>query len=111
MKIALEMDKHPALKVYWPVTLTPEVLKRVEEFALVCDPIHFVDRILPRPLLILVAKHDELIPAEASQMLIDAAHAKEPENVKRMDTGHVLTPAAIFDVRDFFLAHLGKRTR
>ena len=109
VKIAQEIDKHPTLKAYWPVTLTPEVMKRVEEFALVCDPIHFVGKILPRPLLILVAKHDELIPPEASQMLIDAAHAKEPENVKRMDTTHVLSPTVIFDVRKFFTDHLGKR--
>ncbi len=109
VKIAQEIDKHPALKVYWPVTLTPEVMKRVEEFALVCDPIHFVGKILPRPLLIIVANHDELIPPEASQMLIDAAHAKEPGQVKRMDTGHVLTPAVIFDVRKFFTDQLGKR--
>jgi uncharacterized protein len=110
VKIAQELDKHPALKAYWPVTLTPEVMKRVEEFALVCDPVHFVGKILPRPLLIIVAKHDELIPPEASQMLVEAAHADEQKNVKRMETGHVLTPAVIFDVRDFFVQHLGKRT-
>jgi hypothetical protein len=109
VKIAQELDKHPALKVYWPVTLTPEVMKRVEEFATVCDPVHFVGKILPRPLLIIVAKHDELIPPEASQMLVDAAHAKEGENVKRMETGHILSPAVIFDVRNFFNTHLGKR--
>ncbi len=107
--IAQELDKHPGLKKYWPVTLTPEVMKRVEEFALVCDPIHFVGKILPRPLLILVAKHDELIPPEASQMLVDAAHAKEPENVRRMDTGHVLSPVVIFDVKKFFNDQLGGR--
>ena len=111
VKIAQELDKHPALKTYWPVTLTPEVMKRVEEFAMICDPVHFVGKILPRPLLIIVAKHDELIPPESSQMLIDAARAKESENVKRMETGHVLTPAVIFDVRDFFVEHLGKRTQ
>ncbi|HLJ54958.1 MAG TPA: acetylxylan esterase [Chthonomonadaceae bacterium] len=110
VKIAQELDKHPALKAYWPVTLTPEVMKRVEEFALVCDPIHFVGNILPRPLLIIVAKHDELIPPEASQMLIDAAHANEAINVKRMETSHVLAPAVIFDVRAFFIQHLGQRT-
>jgi dienelactone hydrolase len=110
VKIAQELDKHPALKKYWPVTLTPEVMKRVEEFATVCDPVHFVGKILPRPLLIIVAKHDELIPPEASQTLVDAAHAKEGENVKRMETGHVLNPVVIFDVRKFFNDHFGKRT-
>lgn len=109
VKIAQELDRHPALKAYWPVKLTPEVMKRVVEFALVCDPIHFAGRILPRPLLIIVAKHDELIPAEASQMLIDAAGANESQNVKRMDTGHILTPSVIFDIRDFCIEHLGKR--
>src|SRR5437868_9734596 len=109
VKIAQELDKHPVLKKYWPVTVTDEVMKRVEEFATVCDPIHFVGKILPRPLLIIVAKHDELIPPEASQMLIDAAHAKEPENVKRMDTGHIMNLNVIFDVRTFFNEHLGVR--
>jgi dienelactone hydrolase len=108
VKIAQELDKHPALKKYWPVTLTPEVMKRVEEFATVCDPVHFVGKILPRPLLIIVADHDELIPPEASQMLIDAAHA-QPENVKRMPTGHILAPVVLFSVRNFFNDHLGKR--
>jgi dienelactone hydrolase len=108
VKIAEEIEKHPALKRYWPVTITPEVMKRVEEFALVCDPIHFVGKVLPRPLLIIVANHDELIPREASQMLVEAAHAM-PENVMRMETGHVLTPAVIFDIKAFFIAHLGKR--
>lgn len=105
------IDKYPSLQRYWQVKISPEVIQRVEEFAFIGDPVHFVGRILPRPLLIIVAKKDELIPAESSQALIDAAKVKETEHVKRMDTGHTLTPAVIFDVRAFFQKHLGKREK
>src|SRR5476651_2113118 len=65
--------------------------KRVEEFATVCDPIHFAGNILPRPLLIIVAKHDELIPPEASQMLIDAAQiGNELRSLRRYATRFTL---------------------
>ena len=109
VNLAKNIDKYPTLREHWPLKLTPDVMQRVQDFANVADPIYFVGRILPRPLLIFVAKHDELIPPESSAMLVEAAHAREGENVKRMETGHVLTPAVIFDVRDFFNAQFGKR--
>jgi dienelactone hydrolase len=109
INIVRHIDQYPLLKKYWPVNLTPEVMRTIEEIANVTDPIHYVGRIAPRPLLIIVAKYDEIIPPEASAALVEAAHAKEPEQVKRWESGHVLHPSAIFDVRDFFVAHLGKR--
>lgn len=108
--MAKNIDKYPTLKKYWQVELTPDVIKRVEEFANVADPIYFVGRILPRPLMIYVAKHDELIPPEASVAFIRAARAVEGENVRHFDTGHVLTPSVVFDVRKFFIKQLGTRT-
>ena len=99
------IDRYPALKARWPVHVTPELLNRVEAIAAVTDPIYFVGRIAPRPLLIIVADYDEIIPPAASQALIAAAHAT-PDQVKRWPSGHVLHPNALFDIRGFFLAHL-----
>lgn len=110
LNIVKNIDRYPLIRKNWPVTVTPEVLKTMEEIVNVTDPIYFVGRILPRPLLIIVAKHDEIIPPEASQALIAAAHASERENVRRWESGHVLNPNAMFDVRNFFQAHLGRRT-
>lgn len=102
------IEKYPLLKAHWPVTVTPEVMRIVEENSQLIDPIYFVGNILPRPLLILVGKNDEVIPAASSQALIDAAHADETKNVKRWNAGHALHPSVAFDIRDFFLAHFGK---
>ena len=109
VNLVKNIDRYPVLKAHWPITITPEVLQRVEEIANVTDPIHYVGRIAPRPFLIIVAKHDEIIPPEASAALLEAAHAKEPEQVKRWASGHILHPGAVFDIRDFFVTHFGKR--
>ncbi|HZO91482.1 MAG TPA: alpha/beta fold hydrolase [Chthonomonadaceae bacterium] len=108
VNIVKNIDRYPVLKAHWPIQVTPELLRTVEDIANVTDPIYFIGRIAPRPLLIIVAKEDEIIPPEASAALIAAAHAKEPEQVKRWESGHVLNPNALFDIRDFFAAHLGK---
>ena len=109
VELAKNVDNFPNLKAHWPVKMTPAVLKRVEEIANVADPIYFVGRILPRPLLIVVAKHDELIPPVASAAFVAAAHADEATQVHRVESGHVPPTQTVFDVRDFLIAHLGKK--
>jgi dienelactone hydrolase len=104
------IDRYPLLKARFAVQITPEVMQRVEEIADVIDPIYYVGRILPRPLRIVVGKHDEIIPAEMSTALIEAAHAKEGEQVLRVDSGHVPPLTIVYDIRSFFLDNLGKPT-
>jgi dienelactone hydrolase len=102
------IDRYPNLKARFQVDITPEVMHRIEDIAAVIDPIYFVGDILPRPLMITVGIHDELIPAEMSTAIIEAAHAP-PEDVKRVNSGHIPPPSVIaFDVRNFFVKHLGK---
>jgi uncharacterized protein len=108
MEIVKHIDQYPVLKAHWPVKLTPEVLKIIESVTDVTDPIYFVGRINPRPLLILVATDDEIIPPSASEALIKAAHATD-DQVKRIVASHVLNPNVLFTIRDFFVAHYGKR--
>jgi dienelactone hydrolase len=76
--------------------------------AALTDPIHFIGRFSPRPLLVLAARKDELIPAAATQAIVSAA--KEPTRVIWYNSGHVLPPnALIVDVRAFFGQHIAKR--
>lgn len=108
--IVKHIDQYPVLKAHWPIKTTPDIMQRIEEICNVTDPIHYIGRIGPRPLLIIVAKYDEIIPPEASAALIKAAHADESTQVKRWASGHALNPTAIFDIEGFFGTHFGKRT-
>jgi cephalosporin-C deacetylase-like acetyl esterase len=102
------IDRYPNLKARFQVEISPEVMRRIEDIAAVIDPIYFVGNILPRPLMITVGIHDELIPAEMSTAIIEAAHA-QPDNVKRVNSGHIPPPTVIaYDVRNFFVQHLGR---
>jgi dienelactone hydrolase len=109
LDIVRHIDQYPVLKAHWPVKVTPQVMQTIEEVTDVTDPIYYVGRINPRPLLILVATDDEIIPPAASEALIKAAHAT-PDQVKRIVSSHVLNPMVLFPIRDFFIAHFGKRT-
>jgi cephalosporin-C deacetylase-like acetyl esterase len=109
VELAKNLEKFPNLQAHWPVKMNPEVLKRVEEISNVADPIYFVGRILPRPLVIVVARHDELIPPEASTAFINAAHADEATQVRRVESGHVPPTQTVFDMRDFLIKYLGKK--
>jgi len=109
VELAKNVDKFPNLKAHWPIVVTPEVLKRVEDIANVADPIYFVGRILPRPLLIVVGKHDELIPPEASAAFVTASHADEATQVRRVESGHIPPFPIIFPIREYFLDKLGKK--
>ncbi|HSV73186.1 MAG TPA: acetylxylan esterase [Chthonomonadales bacterium] len=77
--------------------------------ASVTDPLHFVGRFAPRPLLVLSARRDELIPVRAAEALFAAAG--EPKRQVWFESGHVLPPTALLrDARAFLLEHLGTRT-
>jgi cephalosporin-C deacetylase-like acetyl esterase len=108
--IVRHIDRYPVLKAHWPIATTPDVMRTVEQVANITDPIYYIGRIAPRPLLLLVAKYDEIIPAEASEALVRAAQNDSALEVKEINSGHVLNPNVIFDIRDFFAAHLGQRT-
>jgi cephalosporin-C deacetylase-like acetyl esterase len=108
MDIVKNLDKYPFIRAHWPVNVTPEVMHKVEEVTAVTDPIYFVGRIQPRPLLIIRAQDDEVIPPAAYDALIQAAHAG-PDQVKVWQSGHVLNPNALFDIRGFFQANFGTR--
>lgn len=76
--------------------------------AAITDPIYFIGRFAPRPLLMLSAKRDELIPREATMRLFHAA--KQPKKLVWFNSGHILPLDALFnDARHFFEEHLGTR--
>lgn len=86
-------------------------LSRVRMNAAVVDPIYHIGRMAGRPLLMLSAARDELIPKQATDALFAAA--QQPKEIKWYPSGHVLPPMALIgDTRTFFQKHLGgKPTR
>jgi len=74
--------------------------------AAMTDPIHFLGRFAPRPLLILAAKKDELIAPYATEAVYAAAGTGK--KLLWYNSGHVLPPNAILiDAKQFFQSHLG----
>ena len=86
MEIVKHIEDYPLLLEHWPVKKTPETMQKIQSVAFVSDPLYFVGRIGSRNLLIISAKHDEIIPPTASQAFIDAAHARE-DQVKTLGIG------------------------
>ncbi|MEM2930064.1 MAG: alpha/beta hydrolase [Thermoproteota archaeon] len=52
------------------------------------DPINYVDKISPRPLLIQLGKHDDIVPFKNGMKLFEKA--KEPKQLVVHDSGHAL---------------------
>ena len=59
----------------------------------ITDPVYFIGRFSPRPLLMLSARRDELIPKFATEALFNAAG--EPKELVWFNSGHVLPPTAL----------------
>ena len=69
------------------------------------DPIYFIMGYAGRPLLMLSAKKDELIPKAMTDALYGAA--SEPKEIVWFNSGHALTPTALLvNVKAFFQKHL-----
>jgi len=72
------------------------------------DPVRYVDRISPRPVLFQNMLRDELVPKEAAQALFDAAG--EPKEIMWYDSGHIGTDHdVVLQVITDALAWLGER--
>jgi uncharacterized protein len=88
--------------------VTPENDVQFLANAKMTDPMYFLGQFSPRPLLVLSAKKDELIPKSMTDALYNAA--KDPKGIKWYNSGHVLPPTALItDAKEFFLKHLGER--
>jgi len=57
-----------------------------EKFAPV-DPVNYIGRFSPRPLLMMNGKNDNIIPPAAAQALFDAAG--EPKDIRWFESGHI----------------------
>ena len=88
----------------WRDSAGAEPLRSVQ----MVDPIYFIGRFAPHPLLMLSAEHDELIPRFATEALYSAAG--QPKQIAWFNSGHVLPPQALLkDARAFFIRYLGTR--
>ncbi|MEM2940407.1 MAG: alpha/beta hydrolase [Thermoproteota archaeon] len=73
-----------------------EIRHKIPSFALLLaksmlapvDPINYIDKISPRPLLIQLGKHDDVVPFKNGMKLFEKA--KEPKQLIVYDSGHAL---------------------
>jgi dienelactone hydrolase len=86
----------------WGAKLGLTASPRMTANAEIVEPTLHIGRFAPRPLLMLSAKRDELIPASATEALYAAAG--EPKKLIWYNAGHILTPSAlVVDARQFIL--------
>jgi cephalosporin-C deacetylase-like acetyl esterase len=62
--------------------------EEIQRFLDPVDPINFIDKFSPRPVVFHLGKYDEIVPAEAGEQLYKKA--KEPKKVYWYDSGHNL---------------------
>ncbi len=102
-QVVEHIKRYPFLEDHWPVTVTPQVMRIVHNVTEITDPIHFVGHISPRPLFVITAKFDQVIPPESSQAFVRAAHVDPHLKVEQIDASHVLNPMIIFTIRNWFM--------
>ena len=89
MSLMIRKSKHhtmPAIRRY----LETERIsyEEIQRFLDPVDPINFIDKFSPRPVVFHLGKYDEIVPAEAGEQLYEKA--KEPKKVYWYDSGHSL---------------------
>jgi dienelactone hydrolase len=99
--VALVVGGGNFLRMY-PPAKNPAARARAERIAQTIDPVHHVARIAPRPLLMINATRDELIPRKCAEDLFDAA--RSPKEILWHEATHTGLPAEAFrTVRGFLL--------
>lgn len=89
MSLMIRKSKHytmPAIRKY----LEDEQIsyEEIQSFLDPVDPINFIDKFSPRPVVFHLGKYDEIVPAEAGEQLY--RKAKEPKKVYWYNVGHSL---------------------
>ncbi len=86
----------------------PELFKnpqKINEVVGPIDPVNWVARIAPRPLLMINGKDDPIVPKECTERLFAAA--KEPKEIVWLEGGHMPQPDAVLrKVDEWLTKHL-----
>ncbi len=69
------------------------ILKEAKDFLSIVEPLNYVEQIAPRPLLMLNAKNDEIVPPIMSTLLFRAAN--EPKEIVWYDAKHRDAPLEV----------------
>jgi len=87
MSLMIMKSEHPAIppiRAY--MTEKGITYQEIQEFLDPVDPLNFIDKIAPRPLLMHNGEHDTIVPAEAGRQLYE--RAKQPKTIYWYDAGH-----------------------
>jgi len=68
--------------------VSPELLSFAKLVLASVDPINYIDKVSPRPLLIQLGKYDDIVPFKNGMKLFEKA--KEPKKLVVHDSGHAL---------------------
>ncbi len=83
----------------------PELFKnpqKINELVGPMDPVNWVARISPRPLLMINGKDDQIVPKECTERLFAAA--REPKEILWLEGGHMPQPDAVLRKVDEWLS-------
>ncbi len=107
--VALVVGGGNFLRMY-PPARNPAARERAERIAETIDPVHHVGLLSPRPLLMVNATRDELIPRECTEDLFAAAG--EPKRILWYEATHSGLPKEAFEeVCAFLAAELAEDSR
>lgn len=76
--------------------------QKINEVMGPADPVNWVARISPRPLLMINGKDDQIVPKECTERLFAAA--KEPKEIVWLEGGHMPQPDAVLRKVDEWLS-------
>ncbi len=85
----------------YPAARNPQARARAERIAQTIDPVHHVALISPRPLLMVNATRDQLIPRRCSEDLFEAARL--PKEILWYDASHTGLPGEALSAARAFL--------
>ncbi|MBO3802767.1 MAG: prolyl oligopeptidase family serine peptidase, partial [Candidatus Brockarchaeota archaeon] len=87
MTLMIQKSKHPAIPpIREYISANNVSYREVQKILDPVDPINFVDKISPRPVLMHNGRFDEIVPAESGLLLYEKA--QEPKEIYWYDSGH-----------------------
>jgi dipeptidyl aminopeptidase/acylaminoacyl peptidase len=80
-----------------------EVSALVEQYMADIDPVKWISKVAPRPVLFINGSKDDIIPMASAEALINAA--KEPKDVYWDAVGHTVSPMRLATILDWIKGH------
>lgn len=101
----LKGSSHKSVAIFRDKT-DEEVSMLVERYMADIDPVKWISKVSPRPVLFINGTSDDIIPKASAEALINAA--KEPKEVYWDAVGHTVSPIRLATILDWIKTHTPK---